>query len=119
MGTTLLLGAANVAAAPLRRAVPPQVWPGRLHRLMWADGHCAIELGALTDAREILPCLSVRSAAAWGYQCTLEYATASGHSLGCVRPCRLILAIILRLIDLILLTLLVLFAGLSSGGNFQ
>ena len=80
MGTTLLLGAANVAAAPLRRAVPPQVWPGRLHRLMWADGHCAIELGALTDAREILPCLSVRSAAAWGYQCTLEYATASGHS---------------------------------------
>ena len=79
MGTTLFLCAANIATAPLRRAVPPQVWPG-LHHLVWADGHCAVDLGALTDASEILPCLSVRSAARWGYQCALEYETANGHS---------------------------------------
>ena len=80
MGTTLLLYAANAAEAPIRRAVPPQFWPGHLHRLMWADGHCTVDLGALTDAREVLPCLSARSPAPWGYQCALEYETATGHS---------------------------------------
>jgi hypothetical protein len=81
MSTTLQLFSRNVDSATLRRAVPPQVWPGRVDPLHWNGDafSCDLPPSALNDAREILPCLSLVDAGEWGYQFALEYETKAGN----------------------------------------
>ncbi len=81
MSNALLLFAQGLDEAALQRAVPPSLRLQPIEPLAWNGAEFSFDLpsAALEDALEILPCLSVFYAGAWGYQFAVECKTKAGH----------------------------------------
>ena len=88
--TTHLLVATQHPAAHWSTALPTALvleeteqppWQHQGNQWTWQQN---IPVQALRNIREVLPCLSLRTEASWGYQCMLEYEAVNGTRGRCI-----------------------------------